>query len=185
MTIEEIRNLEENRSADQLNVVHFVKEGNGFYRAHDFSAWLLKTFPPNDVIADMSVSAKRQKNGYVDAFVGFPATSLKKYIPDAEAAGFNVVDDAHFTVTVEPTADYGDATYENYAKLKDDWKNSLPVTENKKPQREEREVHQQAPRIARFTDIISRLVSLPIEDMSPREAYEYLRDLRRQVAGMF
>lgn len=186
MTIAEIRELEGSRNeSGQFNVVHFVKEGNGFFRAHDWSAWLLKQFPPNDVIADMSVTAKRLKDGYVDAFVGFPATSLKKYIPDAESSSFSPVDDNHFTVTVEIPAEIGEVSFDNLNKMKEEWKESLPLQNGKKERREEREVSEQAPRIVRLSDLASRLVSLPMEDLSPREAWDILRDLRKQASALF
>ena len=186
MTIAEIIKLESTRSEpSQFNVVHFTKEGNGFYRAHDWSAWLLKKFPPNDVIADMSITAKRLKDGYIDCFVGFPATSMKKYIPDAEAVSFCFVDDNHFTMTVELTAEIGEVTFDNLNRMKEEWKESLPLQNGKKDRREEREMAEQAPRIVRMSDIASRLVSLPLEDMSPREAWEFLRNLRKQVSALF
>lgn len=171
------------QEAGQFNVVHFVKEGNGFYRAHDWSAWLLKSFPPNDLVANMGVTAKRRKDGYIDAFVGFPATSLKKYIPDAEQAGFTVIDDNHFTVTVELPAEIGEVTFDNLNTKKEEWKQSLPLQDKKN--REEREVQEHAPRFMRMSDIVGRLVSLPMEEISPKDAYNILRDLRRQAIALY
>lgn len=185
MTIAEIIELESSRkSSEQFNVVHFVKEGNGFFRAHDWSAWLLKTFPLNAAIANMGVTAKRNKDGYIDAFVGFPATSIKKYIPDAEAASFNQVDDNHFTVSVEISPEIGEVSFENLNRIKDEWKATLKVSD-KKQQREERELQEQAPKITRISDVLSYIVSIPMEDISPREAYDILKDLRRKVSAMF
>lgn len=185
MTIAEIISLETDRkSPEQFNVVHFLKEGNGFFRAHDWSAWLLKNFPINDLVANMGVTAKRQKDGYVDAFVGFPATSLKKYIPEAEQVGFTVIDDNHFTVTVELPAEIGEVSFDNLNTKKEEWKQSLPI-QDKKKNREEHEVQEHAPRFMRMSDIVGRLVSLPMEDVSPKEAYDILRELRRQAIGLY
>lgn len=186
MTIAEIIELEGARkSPEHFNVVHFLLEGNGFYRAHDWSAWLLKTFPPNEAIAGMGVTAKKNKDGYIDAFVGFPATSLKKYIPDAEQAGYTVVDDGHFTVTVELPADIGEVSFDNLNRMKEEWKNGLPVQEGRRQKREDRDYRENAPRIVRFTDLMNRIIALPLEDITPREAYDILRDLRRDVSAMF
>lgn len=186
MTIAEITAIESARNnANQFNIVHFVKEANGFYRAHDWSAWLLKNFPINDVISEMAVTAKRLKDGYIDVFVGFPATSLKKYIPEAESSGFTVVDDNHFTISVELPAEIGEVSFDNLNAMKEEWKSKLPLSENKKQKREDKEIHDQAPRIMRITDTLTQIISLPIEDMSPREAWETLRNLRKQVSAMF
>ncbi|MBR1500061.1 MAG: hypothetical protein IJ615_10630 [Bacteroidaceae bacterium] len=186
MTIAEIKELESARqNPEQFNVVHFLKENNGYCRAHDWSAWLLKTFPPNDALGDLGVAAKRIKDGYIDAFVGFPATSLKKFIPEAEPYSFTPVDDNHFTITVEIPAEVGEVSYENLSKMKEEWKNGLKLQDSKKQRREDREAQEHAPRIVRFTDIIARIVALPLEDLTPREAYDILRELRREVSSMF
>lgn len=186
MTISEIRELEGARKeSSQFNVVHFLKEGGGFYRAHDWSAWLLKTFPINDVVANMSVTAKRLKDGYVDAFVGFPATSMKKYIPDAESSGFNPIDDNHFTVSVEIPTEIGEVSFDNLNRMKEEWKATLQLSENKKQHREEREIAEQEPRITRISDVLSRVISFPLESKSPIEAWEFLRQLRHQIAAMY
>lgn len=187
MTIEEIKSIEGARQeASTWNVVHFLKEANGFYRAHDWSAWLMKSFPLNDLIAGMSVTAKRQKDGYVDAFVGFPATSLSKYIPNADAYDFRAVSDNQFDIKIELPAEIGEVSFDNLNRLKEEWKATLQIQDGgRKQRREERELQEQAPRLTRMSDIVSRLVSLPMEDLSPKDAFDILRDLRRQAVALF
>ena len=77
MTIADIIELENNRkSPDTFGRIHFIKEGN-FYRAHDISAWLITMMPFSEL-----------KDGYIDAFIGFPLTSLDKYIPNDGSVTF-------------------------------------------------------------------------------------------------
>lgn len=185
MTIAEVISIESAREdADSWNVIHFVKEGD-FYRAHDWSAWLMAKFPFGEATEkNLKVVAKKMKDDYVDAFIGFPASSISKYIPNDGSVDFSVIDESQIDVRIELPADIGEVSFENLHKMKEEWKASLPLKNNRQ-KREDREMHDQAPRIIRFTDIISRIISLPIEDLTPREAYDILRDLRRQVSAMF
>jgi hypothetical protein len=82
MTIAEIRKIEEEREGS-LGVIHLQKEGS-FYHANDWSAWLMTKYPIGEAAnKPMTVTAKKLKDGYIHAFVGFPATSLAKYVPIA------------------------------------------------------------------------------------------------------
>jgi hypothetical protein len=186
MTIAEIIKLEgERQDPSQWNLIHLVKEGD-FYRAHDWSAWLMSAFPIGEAIEKpLKVIAKKLKDGYIDAFLGFPASSIGKYIPNNGSVDFRPVSDTQIDVAIEIPAEIGEVSFDNLSRMKEDWITSLPLIEGKKQKREDREVQEQAPRIVRFSDILSRIVSLPIEDMSPKDAWETLRDLRRQVSAMF
>ncbi len=180
MTIEEIRKIEEDR-ATSLNVVHLIKEGN-FYHANDWSAWLMTNYPIGEAAKKpMVVTAKRLKNDYVQAFVGFPATSLAKYVP--VGTNFNPVSDIQIDVLLD--VEFPDSTPEQIREKVDEWKDGLNIQGGKKQHREDRDIREQAPRITRITDIVARLISIPMEDISPKEAYDILRDLRRQVSALF
>ncbi len=184
MTIAEIIAIESARQeAESWNVVHLLKEGD-FYRAHDWSAWLMSAFPFGEAIEKpLKIIAKKLKDGYIDAFCGFPASSIGKYIP--QGMEFKPVSDIQIDVKIEIPAEIGEVSFDNLNKMKEDWKNALPLMEGKKQRREDREVSEQAPKIVRFSDIITRIISLPLEEMSPREAWETLRDLRRQVTALY
>ena len=180
MTIADIKVLEEKRE-NHLKTVHLIREGD-WYRAHDWSAWLLIQFPMCD--KQLSVTAKKLKDGYIDAFVGFPCTSIDKYLPNDGTIDFLPINDTQIDVVLKQV-EMGAATEEQIRQQVDGWKEGLPLQEGKKQRREEREARQEAPRITRFSDIIARIVSIPMEDISPKEAYDILRDLRRQVSALF
>ena len=89
MTIADIIKLETDRN-NSFNVVHLIKEGN-FYHANDWSAWLMTKFPIGEAInKPMNVTAKKLKDGYIHAFVGFPVTSIGKYVPNDGSVTFNL-----------------------------------------------------------------------------------------------
>ena len=174
--------MEEEREGS-LRVVHLQKEGS-FYHANDWSAWLMTKYPIGEAVnKPMNVTAKRLKDGYIHAFVGFPATSLTKYVPNDGSLVFKPVSDNQIDVTLN--IDFGEATVQQIREMVEEWKDSLPIADTKKQHREDRNVESQAPRITRITDILARIVSLPMEDLSPREAYDILRELRRDISAIF
>lgn len=184
MQIAEIIAIETARQEpDTWNVIHLLKEGD-FYRAHDWSAWLMSAFPFGEAQEKpLKVIAKKLKDGYIDTFCGFPASSIGKYIP--QGMDFMPVSDVQIDVRIEIPAEIGEVSFEALNSLKEEWKNSIPLQENKKQKREEREAAVQAPRIMRISDIMARIISLPMEELSPKEAWDVLRDLRRQISALY
>ena len=103
MTIAEIRKLEEDREG-KLNIVHLQKEGS-FYHANDWSAYLMTKYPIGEALnKPMAVTAKKLKDGYIHAFVGFPATSIGKYVPNDGSISFTPVSDTQIDVTLNLTS---------------------------------------------------------------------------------
>lgn len=185
MTIADIRKLEETRKGPtQQRTVHLLKEGE-WYRAHDHSAWLMASFPMGEgKDKPLKCVAKKMKDGYTDAFCGFPCTSMNKYLPNDGSVEFLPINDAQIDIVLKQV-ELGDATDEQLRQQVDQWKESLPVQESKKQQREDRDVRREMPRITRISDIVARILAIPMEDISPREAYDLLRDLRRDVSAIF
>ena len=181
MTIADIIKLETDRN-NSFNVVHLIKEGN-FYHANDWSAWLMTKFPIGEAVnKPMNVTAKKLKDGYIHAFVGFPVTSLGKYVPNDGSVTFVPVSDEQIDVTLN--VDFGDATIEDVRAHVDEWKESLPIID-KKQKRESRDVSEVAQRATRMSDIVNRILSFPLADKSPMEAWEFVRQLQQQAVSIF
>ena len=184
MTIAEIVKIETDRQDPKtFGVVHLVKEGN-FYHANDWSAWLLANFPVGVAKENpMTPTAKRLKNDYIHVFVGFPVSSLGKFVPQEETAGFNPVSDTQIDVTLN--VDFGDATYDDVRKQVDGWKQSLPLSESRQQKRDSREASDMAPRITRISDIAARILSFQLAERSPMEAWQFLKKLQQDTAALF
>ena len=122
MTIAEINEIEKKRDKEQFGVIHLLIE-NGFYRAHDWSAWLMTTFPFGEAVnKPLRISSKRLKDGYIEAWVGFPVSSLGKYVPNDGSVKFNPVSDTQIDVSIELSDDLMDATYDEIRQFVDAWK---------------------------------------------------------------
>ena len=187
MTIAEIVEIENNRKEQEhFGIIHLLLEQGGFYRAHDWSAWLMTQFPIGEAVnSPLRVNAKRLKDGYVDAWVGFPATSLGKFVPNDGSVNFNTVSDTQIDVTITLPKEYQGVDFDTLRTAVDDWKGQLPINDGKKQKREERAVSEALPRFVRVTDMVSEILSYPLESKSPIEAWEFVRQLRRQAAAMF
>ena len=182
MSLKDILKIESDREKpESWNLVHLIKEGT-FYHANDWSAWLLANFPLNPTLTSMNPNAMKMKDGTINVFVGFPATSMSKYIP--EGSKFQPIDDNRIDVYVTLPMDYATKTFEEIKAIKEEWIKNLPIS-TKKNERENREVTEQSYHIRKLSDVASAIVSMPIEDMSPKEAWEELRKLRRDVAALF
>ena len=182
MTIVDIIKIEADREG-KANVVHLIKEGN-FYHANDWSAWLMTKFPIGEAATKpMRVTAKRLKDGYVQAFVGFPVTSLGKYIPNDGSVLFVPVSDTQ--IDVELPADFGNATVDDLRKMVDEWKETLPMNAEKGNRRHGDEVREAMPRVTRLSDIASRVLSFDIAEHTPMEAMQFVRDLQHDIAALF
>lgn len=183
MTISEIIKLETDRSEQsKFGIVHLIKEGN-FYHAYDWSAWLMTRFPIGEAVnKPMAITAKRLKDNYLHAFVGFPVTSLGKYVPNDDSIKFEAVSDTQIDVTLN--VDFGNAQYDDVRAQVDEWKESLPLTD-KRSKREEKEMSEAAPRAMRLSDIASRILSFPLANKSPMDAWEFVRQLQQQAAAIF
>ena len=182
MTIADIIKIEADREG-KANVVHLIKEGN-FYHANDWSAWLMTKFPIGEAATKpMRVTAKRLKDGYVQAFVGFPVTSLGKYIPNDGSVLFVPVSDTQ--IDVELPADFGNATVDDLRKMVDEWKETLPMNAEKGNRRHGDEVREAMPRVTRLSDIASRVLSFGIAEHTPMEAMQFVRDLQHDIATLF
>ena len=143
MTIADIRKLEEDREG-RLNIVHLQKEGS-FYHANDWSAYLMTKYPIGEALnKPMAVTAKKLKDGYIHAFVGFPATSIGKYVPNDGSISFTPVSDTQIDVTLN--LDFGEATVEQVREMVDEWKESLPLAENRKQYRDDHNIQTASPR---------------------------------------
>ena len=184
--ISEILEVEKQREdAAAWNVIHLFKEG-GFYRAYEWSAWLMVSVAYSDEVRKentdrkpLSVSRKKTRSGDGDfAFVGFPLKSMEKFIP--YHTGFVPVSDSQIDVTVElPPMDM-EMSYGNLKEAFEAWKESLPVSEDK-PKRDGADTAR-SPRS--LTGIMQQVLSYPLESKTPLENIAFIGELKRELAAL-
>lgn len=132
MKIEEILTIEKDRETeDKWSVIHLWKEG-GFYRAYDWSAWLVATrcYVPVEGQEDfkpLHISKKKSRENDTFCFIGFPIKSIQKFVPNYK---FDPVDDEHIMLTIDLQTE--GLQYDSMLNEFTTWKDGIKITEKQK-----------------------------------------------------
>ena len=175
--------------AESWNKIFLHKDGK-FFRAYEWSAWLIKTLVCSEAFqkerGDVKILAANRyvtkKGEYVS--VGFPLESLSKYMPNYEDVDFETIED-YATFTVE-LFDEEDVTYEALQAAFMEWKQSLPEKDTRGGQKATRStarVDSEGSRVGMF-QILSQVMSYPLESKTPSDNAEFIASLKRQLAAL-
>lgn len=175
--------------AESWNKIFLHKDGK-FFRAYEWSAWLIKTLVCSEAFqkerGDVKILAANRyvtkKGEYVS--VGFPLESLSKYMPNYEDVDFETIED-YATFTVE-MSDEEDVTYEALQAAFMEWKQSLPEKDTRGGQKTTRStarVDSEGSRVGMF-QILSQVMSYPLESKTPSDNAEFIASLKRQLAAL-
>ncbi len=134
--IADVLQIERNRQeATEWNKIHLFQMGD-FYRAYEWSAWLIVVITYNDEVRKQSKDRKPLKlshkqlanSGDTFCFVGFPIKSMEKFIPTR--TGFESTENKHIivTITLPQPNDGTEIDYERLNKAFTDWKTAIPVS---------------------------------------------------------
>ena len=174
------------------NVIHLFKEG-GFYRAYEWSAWLICVITYSDEVRKqtqdrrpLTVTHKRLKDGddsYI--FVGFPLNSMDKFIPQRTA--FQPVGDAQIDVIIalpQPT-DGTELTYDRLSEACANWKTTQPIQEPRK-----KDAASSVPggfaagKRMSITAIMADILAYPLEQHTLLDNTQYLSNVKQQLAAL-
>ena len=175
--------------AESWNKIFLHKDGK-FFRAYEWSAWLIKTLVCSEAFqkerSDVKILAANRyvtkKGEYVS--VGFPLESLSKYMPNYENVDFETIED-YATFTVEMPNEE-DVTYEALQAAFMEWKQSLPEKDTRGGQKATRStarVDSEGSRVGMF-QILSQVMSYPLESKTPSDNAEFIASLKRQLAAL-
>jgi len=85
MTNEEILKFEYNRSKENLNTIYLVRDNNDWYKAYEWSAYLLEFYPKS--LSDKKLNpTKKYYTGIKQEliWVSLKNTSFEKFLPEAQ-----------------------------------------------------------------------------------------------------
>ena len=134
--IKDVLQIERNRQpATEWNKIHLFKMGD-FWRAYEWSAWLISVISYNDKVRmatkdrkPLKLTRKQlSKSEDTFCFVGFPIKSIGKFIP--VRTDFQSNDDKHLICTIDlpkPT-DSTEVTYERLNEAVAEWKNAINIS---------------------------------------------------------
>jgi hypothetical protein len=183
----EIISIEQQRTDQaQWNVIHLFKEG-GFYRAYEWSAWLIAAITYNDEARQqskdrkpLSVTRKKIRDSEdTFAFVGFPLNSVDKFIPNRTS--FQAASDSQLDITIELAWD-GDYTYDSLNEAFRKWKEEQPIQEPK-TRRDESDAPSTSSHLS-TSGIIADILAWPLEQKTPLENTMFISTLKQKIATL-
>lgn len=190
--ISDILKIEKERmDPSAWNVIHLFREG-GFYRAYEWSAWLICVIAYNDEARaatkerrPLSITHKRLKEDeqtYI--FVGFPLNSVEKFIPQRSA--FTPIDDAQIDITISlpQSTDGSELTYERLSTAYEKWKSEQPVNEPKKKVDAKGAESTRRTQNVTLTGVMADLLAYPLEQHTLMENTQYLSCVKQQLAAL-
>jgi len=160
---------------EQCRVIHLFQEGT-FYRAYEWSAWLCVRY-----IHEFKANKRQFKNENANmVFVGFPVTSLQKFTPENVEVRHNA--EGGMLVTLPETVFAPETTGRSLHEEFENWKQSVPLTENSKKEMESEKRSGGGSHPFRITDIMHQILSYPIEQKSPLECMSFLAEIKKGIA---
>ena len=173
--IQEILEFESGRSEPEMQrVIHLFQEGS-FYRAYEWSAWLMCRY-----LHEFKVTHRRMKGiEQTVILIGFPVTSLSKWVAaDIER---HDVSDKHITFKLPEYVLSDLEEGGNPEEVFNDWKSNQPIVE--KATRRPSDALQ--PPVMSLSMIAQRILSFPLEASSPLECYQFLSEIKQQIAKLY
>ena len=176
------------------NIIHLYKD-NGFYRAYEFSAWLICTFCYTDELCKingtkykpLNVTRKRIKNSDKNetfCFIGFPFNSLEKFIPEKITQQFNIIDDTSVDILINNIENF--ASYKEVLNTFNKWKESISIAKDKNESvQQNKQNNGFQTNQPKLSVILSQVLSFPIEQKTPIDCMMFISDLRKQLSEIF
>ena len=179
-----------------------------FYRAYEWSAWLIVVITYNDEVRKQSKDRKPLKLSHKQlanseetfCFVGFPIKSMEKFIPTR--TGFESTENKHIIVTINlPQPNDGtEIDYERLNKAFTDWKTAIPVSnkediidENGNPRPPKPKTDKKTPATisAQATiqtttsgGIISKILGYQLQNHTDIDNRMFIASLQQQIASI-
>lgn len=174
------------QDAESWNKVILHREGK-FYRAYEWSAWIIKTVVCTEAFQKERGDAKiltcnryKNKNGeYV--LLGFPVESFSKYVPVyKDVKKMEEGDDLMIEIEMPFT---GEETYDQLQADFDTWKQSCPEIEPKPSSQKHGQSATTQGRTGVF-GIVQQILGYPVEKKSPNDNTEFIMRLKDQAAEL-
>lgn len=171
------------------NKIYLHKDGS-FYHAYEWSAWLIKTIicteefqkQRNDSVILSAIRYNNKKSLGEYVIVGFPLTSLSKYIPTYKDT--DLTESGDIIVEIE----IPDVQNKSYNDLYSDfvnWKESCEIKEQKQKEPKPKSSISIATKYSMgLFSIATQVLSYPLESSSAQDNIDFIATLRKQVANL-
>jgi len=175
--LKEILEIERKRVEDgPYCTIQLFPEGT-FYRAYEWSAWLCCRF-----INQFKPTRREVKGelGETAVFIGFPITSLGKFLPDDAQMVAN--DDKSITITLPNAVQGMDET--RLREAFEEWKSAVPLVAPRKGAVKEELKNMVDSQPHRMSEIMLRILAFPVEQKTPMECMAFITEVKQQLAQL-
>lgn len=177
--VKDIIEFERNRMVEgSNNIIYLFPEGT-FYRAYEWSAWLCCRYI-NQFKATKRVLKGEQ--GETVVFIGFPVTSLGKFLPEDARIVANEDKSVAITLPISVFQEGEDAEALRDAFVH--WKESVPLVTSRRGTVKEdlKNASDASPR--RMSEIMLRILAFPVEKKTPMECMNFIAEIKQDIAKL-
>ena len=156
--------------------IYLFPEGT-FYRAYEWSAWLCCRF-----VNPFKATRREVKGemGKTMVFVGFPITSLGKFVPEDAHVAAN--DDKSVSLALSGVFQGEDAG--TLRSAFEEWKASVPLATPRRGSLKDELKNGQDEHPQRMSDIMLRIMAFPIEQKTPMECMAFIAEVKQDLAKL-
>lgn len=171
----EILDAEKQRESPQEQRQILLWPDGSFYRAYEWSAWLCVRY-----IKQFKTTRREIKSVGTDmVFVGFPQTSLEKFVIDGVQL-CQSADNGHCLLILPEglvVPDAGSSLDQDYM----NWRNTLPVISSKDKDKDTLRIPANP---VSLTGIMKRILEFPVESSTPIDCLQFIAELKKQASSM-
>ena len=174
--LKDILETERNRvEKGQFGTIYLFPEGT-FYRAYEWSAWLCCRF-----INQFKATRREVKGelGETVVFIGFPITSLGKFLPEEAQMVANEDKSVSITLAMEM---FQGADNTALKQSFEEWKSGIPLVAPRKGSLKEDLKNMQDNQPHRMSEVMLRILAFPVEQKTPMECMAFIADVKQQLA---
>ena len=170
------------REGDSYSTLFLFLEGT-FYRAYEWSAWLCCRY-----VNQFKATRREQKTDLTEdgtvVFVGFPTTSLSKYLPEEAEAVAN--EDKSVTVTLPLSIFDETDDVISLSEAFKNWKGSVPLAQPKKGSTSLKSDLKNSLDMPphRLSEVMLKVLAFPIEQKTPMECMNFIAEIKQQIATL-
>lgn len=187
MTNDKICEAEYNRTKNQLNKIYLFNNNSGFWRANEWSCYLLYNCNPKlNVDQRLKLSHKTAKAGMDKSIIscGLKESSFSKFMVDyteSQIKEENIENIKIFEINLSSIN--SNVTVDNYLDILKDFKNSIEISKLDKNNILENRNPFNNP--VSFTSIVKKIIRYSLYNKSEQELVSFIEELKEDSCSLF
>lgn len=179
--LKEILEIEKKRNSQgPYNAIYLFPEGT-FYRAYEWSAWLCCRY-----MNQFKATRREQKTELTDdtttVFIGFPVTSLAKYLPEGAQTVTN--DDKSVVISLSSNVFHETEKAESLLEDFRNWKSAVPMAQPRKATLRDDVKGKADIQPHRLSEVMLRVIAFPVEQKTPMECMAFIAEIKQQLTSL-